>query len=69
MNINPKYINLSKNQKKLFPDAIFPNLCFLIGRWSSAGTVSNNGLFIGTDMLSKSDAVPLSELNLWEKNN
>jgi hypothetical protein len=55
--------------KKLYDDAVFPDIYFLIGRWSSAGTVSGNGLLIGTDMLSKSDEIPTQELNLWEKNN
>lgn len=55
--------------KELYPQALFPNVYFVIGRWNSAGTVSSNGLLIGTDMLSKSDAVPLDELSLWERNN
>jgi uncharacterized protein YjaZ len=55
--------------KQFYNYAVFPNLYFVIGRWNSAGTVSNNGLLIGTDMMSKSDSVPLDELTLWEKNN
>jgi uncharacterized protein YjaZ len=55
--------------KTLYDSAIFPNVYFVIGRWNSAGTVSSNGLLIGTDMMSKSDSVPLGELTLWEKNN
>ncbi|MFN8253444.1 MAG: DUF2268 domain-containing putative Zn-dependent protease [Ferruginibacter sp.] len=55
--------------KTIYPDALFPNVYFVIGRWTSAGTVSSNGLLIGTDMLSKSEQVPLAELNLWERNN
>lgn len=58
-----------KKLKELYPAALFPNVYFVIGRWSSAGTVSSNGLLIGTDMLSRSDAVPLDELSLWERNN
>ncbi|HEV8286423.1 MAG TPA: DUF2268 domain-containing putative Zn-dependent protease [Chitinophagaceae bacterium] len=55
--------------KGLYDAAVFPNVYFVIGRWNSAGTVSDNGLLIGTDMMSKSGAVPLHELSLWEKNN
>lgn len=61
--------NSFKNLKNIYPAAIFPNVYFVIGRWSSAGTVSRNGLLIGTDMLSKSADIPLHELSLWEKNN
>lgn len=55
--------------KTIYPDALFPDVYFVIGRWTSAGTVSSSGLLIGTDMLSKSNDVPLAELNLWERNN
>jgi len=55
--------------KEIYDGAIFPNVYFVIGRWTSAGTVSADGLLIGTDMMSKSDIVPLDELSLWEKNN
>jgi len=55
--------------KQQYDEAVFPNVYFLIGRWTSAGTVSGNGLLIGTDMMSKSDNVPLGELTLWERNN
>jgi quercetin dioxygenase-like cupin family protein len=55
--------------KQLYDSAIFPNVYFLIGRWTSAGTVSGNGLLIGVDMMSKTAAVPLEELSLWENNN
>jgi Predicted Zn-dependent protease (DUF2268) len=58
-----------KKLKELYPQALFPSVYFVIGRWNSAGTVSSNGLLIGTDMLSKSDVVPLDELSLWERNN
>lgn len=55
--------------KQLYEGAVFPNVYFVIGRWNSAGTVSGNGLLIGTDMMSKSAEVPLDELTTWEKNN
>jgi uncharacterized protein YjaZ len=41
----------------------------LIGNYTSAGTVSSRGLLIGVDQYSKTDDVPVNELNLWEKNN
>lgn len=55
--------------KAIYPEAVFPDVYFVIGRWNSAGTLSANGLLIGTDMMSKSSAVDAGELSLWEANN
>jgi uncharacterized protein YjaZ len=55
--------------KALYEDAVFPDIYFMIGRWSSAGTVSFNGLLIGTDQYAGGHGVPLYELNAWENRN
>lgn len=57
------------NMKALYEDAVFPDIYFMIGRWSSAGTVSFNGLLIGTDQYAGGPGIPLNELNGWEKRN
>lgn len=38
--------------KKLYPDAVFPPLYFVVGAVSSGGTSTEHGLMIGADMLS-----------------
>ncbi|MFB9863218.1 gliding motility protein GldB-related protein [Rufibacter immobilis] len=58
-----------QKMKDLYPAATFPNVYFVVGRYSSAGTASDNGLLIGIDQYSRSPEVPLQELNLWERNN
>lgn len=55
--------------KELYADAVFPDIYFVMGRWNSAGTVSDNGMLIGVDQIVKSPGIPEQELNLWEKNN
>lgn len=55
--------------KKLYDDAEFPNIYFMIGRWNSAGTASDNGMLLGVDQQVKTPDIPLHELNLWEINN
>lgn len=55
--------------KGLYADAVFPNIYFVIGRWNSAGTASDNGMLLGVDQQVKTPDIPLHELNLWEKNN
>lgn len=55
--------------KSLYDEATFPDIYFLIGRWNSAGTVSDNGLLLGVDQIAKSPGIPEEELNMWERNN
>jgi hypothetical protein len=52
--------------KKLYPDAVFPDVYFVIGRMNSAGTTSSNGLLIGVEMNARSDNTPVEELSPWE---
>jgi hypothetical protein len=53
--------------KELYPDAVFPDVYFLIGRMNSAGTTSPAGLLIGVEMNARSDNTPLQELSPWER--
>lgn len=55
--------------EKIYSDAFFPDIYFVIGRWNSGGTASDNGLIIAIDQMCKSEEIPLDELSLWEKNN
>lgn len=61
-------VNLVK-LKNLYDDAVFPNIYFMIGRWNSAGTASDNGMLLGIDQIVNTPDIPQHELNLWEKNN
>lgn len=36
--------------KQIYPDAVFPDVYFVIGRFNSGGTSSNHGLLIGAEM-------------------
>lgn len=56
-----------RNLKKIYPDAVFPNVYFNIGVLNSGGTVSDNGLLIGTEMYALTPATPREELNDWLK--
>jgi hypothetical protein len=53
--------------KELYPAAVFPDVYFLIGRMSSAGTLNEKGLYIGVDMFGKNGGAPLDELGNWHK--
>lgn len=56
-----------RNLKRLYPDAVFPDVYFTIGKLSSGGTTSKNGLLIGTEMFGKTKDSPVSELSGWLK--
>ncbi len=53
--------------KKIYPDAIFPNVYFVIGMFTSGGTATKTGLHIGTEMNSLPENIDKSKLfrSLW----
>ena len=53
--------------KEIYPEAVFPDVYFVIGRMSSAGTLSDKGLLIGVDMFGKNANAPVDELGDWHK--
>lgn len=53
--------------REIYPAAVFPDVYFLIGRMSSAGTLNKKGLFIGADMFGKNEGAPLDELGSWHR--
>jgi predicted Zn-dependent protease DUF2268 len=53
--------------KRLYPDAVFPDVYFVIGVASSGGTTGNSGLLIGSEMYSLTDDTPTDELSAWLK--
>lgn len=55
--------------KELYPEARFPNVYFVIGRWTSGGTASSRGLLIGADMECQAPGIDERELTLWERRN
>jgi hypothetical protein len=41
--------------KTIYPDAVFPDVYFVIGKLNSNGTVSKRGLLIGTELLCRTE--------------
>jgi len=44
--------------KYWYPDAVFPPIYFVYGRFNSGGTVSEDGIIIGVEMLKDLDGLP-----------
>jgi hypothetical protein len=57
------------NLKKIYPQAIFPPVYFVIGKLNSAGTASSEGLILGIDQACMSPSADTTELSNWEKAN
>ena len=51
--------------KSIYPDAVFPDVYFLIGVTNSGGTTGPSGLLIGTEMYGKTAKSPMDELSGW----
>ncbi|HEU5460227.1 MAG TPA: DUF2268 domain-containing putative Zn-dependent protease [Pyrinomonadaceae bacterium] len=56
-----------KKFKSIYPEAVFPDVYFLIGVTSSGGTTGPSGLLIGTEMYGKTAKTPMDELSAWLK--
>lgn len=53
--------------KEIFPEALFPDLYFVIGKLNSAGTSGSNGLILAIDQICQSPSTDVSELESWER--
>jgi hypothetical protein len=58
-----------RNLKDWYEPSTFPNVTFVIGGWSSGGTVTDYGSIMGADMQAADQNTPTHELNLWQKQN
>jgi hypothetical protein len=56
-----------KNLKKVYPKAKFPDVYFVIGAFTSGGTVSPSGLLIGLNQMSDGENVDPQELDFRKK--
>jgi hypothetical protein len=53
--------------QRLYPDAVFPDVYFVIGRMSSGGTLSPTGLLVGLEMYGRHEGWPEDELGDWHR--
>lgn len=53
--------------KEIYPDAVFPDVYFLIGVGNSGGTTGPTSLLIGAEMYGRTPETPMGELSTWLK--
>jgi hypothetical protein len=63
----PKIRTSFRKLKELYPDSVFPDVYFVIGKMSSGGTLTDKALFIGVDMYGRNGDAPVDELSNWLK--
>ena len=51
-------IKIYEALEELYPDAVFPPIYFVVGRFNSGGTVSDAGIILGTEMMENLDGLP-----------
>lgn len=56
-----------RHLKSLYPQAIFPDIYFVVGELTSGGTSTSAGLLLGSEMISVSASTSLDELGPWER--
>ncbi len=53
--------------EELYPDAVFPDVQYVVGCYNAGGTSSPFGLLIGAEMHSMVEGANLDNFNNWEK--
>jgi hypothetical protein len=61
--IRATFFNLSR----LLPEAIFPDVYFLIGKLTTAGTIERSGILIGLEMFCFTAETELQGLSAWHR--
>lgn len=62
-NREQEFFNSFIKLKEIYSQAKFPNVYFVVGAFTSGGTVSNNGLLIGLNQYYSSKEVTLNEFD------
>jgi len=53
----------------MYTAAVFPPVTFLIGRFSTGGTTSTNGMLVGLEFYAITPSTPLDELGQFQRDN
>ena len=61
----PQIREAFRRLEELYPDAVYPDVYFLVGNTSTGGTTSGRGLLIGTEVYGRTPEAPESEMAPW----
>lgn len=64
----PRLRDMLRRFDALYPDAVFPDVYFVVGRLSTGGTIGPAGLLIGAEMYGRTDdSLLAAPLNDWHR--
>lgn len=63
----PEIRETLRRMQALYPEAVFPDVYFLVGRMNSGGTLDGTGLLVGIEMFGRGEGAPLDELGEWHR--
>jgi hypothetical protein len=55
------------NVEALYPAAVYPPVTFLIGRFSTGGTIGESGILVGAEFYALGEATPVDELTQFHR--
>lgn len=61
----PQIREAFRRMEALYPDAVYPDVYFLVGTLSTGGTTSGRGLLIGTEVYGRTPEAPEAEMDPW----
>jgi hypothetical protein len=65
--MEPRIRDLLTRFRASYPHAVFPDVYFLVGRFTSGGTLDRRALYIGSEFYTRSSSTPIDELSQWEQ--
>jgi tetratricopeptide (TPR) repeat protein len=65
--VEPQVRAAMRKFKAIYEDADFPDVYFIVGRFSSGGTASSDGLIMGAEIFSGGPGIPVDELDDWQR--
>ena len=63
----PEIRAVFRRMEALYPEAVYPDVYFVVGRMTSGGAVSPRGLLIGAEMYGRTPDTPEDELSDWHR--
>lgn len=65
--LEPEIRQALRNLHKLYADATFPDIYYVIGAMSSGGTSTPSGLVMGVELFGRGPGVPMDEMGDWHR--